>query len=177
MPYDPIQQWETRFNELVQYKARHGDCNAPRGRKVPQSQGPLGRWVHKQRDGYKKSKLSQDRIDRLNGIGFDWTPPIGGSRKRKALPSCTWEQSSSIQMRVPSLSKKVGPLSTGARAMGVDVVGVKGEGFEFEPSLPQLQIPSSKSNHNHGTSESDDEVDEIGALIYDQVMRNKGNSK
>ena len=163
--------WEIRFNELVKYKAKHGICI------VPQRQGPLGKWADKQRTTYKWGKLSQDRIDRLNGIGFDWTPPMGGSRKRKALPSCTWEQSSSIQMRVPSLSKKVGPLSTGARAMGVDVVGVKGEGFEFEPSLPQLQIPSSKSNHNHGTSESDDEVDEIGALIYDQVMRNKGNSK
>jgi len=59
--------------------------------------------------------------------------------------------------------------------MGVDLVGVKSEGFDSETSLP-LQIPS-KSMHNHGTSESDDEVDEIGALIYDQVMRNKGNSK
>ena len=73
-----IVPWETRFNELVQYKARHGDCK-------PQSQGPLGRWVQKQRGGYKKSKLSQDRIDRLNGIGFDWTPPRGG------VPGVPWE--------------------------------------------------------------------------------------
>ena len=51
--------------------------------------------------------LSQDRIDRLNSIGFDWTPPKGGTRKRK------------------------------------------------DP---------------HRT-DSDDEVDEIEALIYDQVMR------
>ena len=73
--------WETRFNELVQYKAKHGDCN------VPRSQGQLGKWVNNQRTIYKKGKLSQDRIDRLNGIGFDWTPPRGGSRKRKAPPS------------------------------------------------------------------------------------------
>ena len=61
-------------------------------------------------------------------------------------------------MRAPSLSKKVGPLSTGARAMGVDLVGVKSEGFDSEPSLP-LQIPNGL-NHNLGT-ESDAEDDEI----------------
>ena len=70
--------WETQFNELVQYKAKHGDCN------VPRKQGQFGRWVDKQRFNYKKGKLSQDRINRLNGIGFDWTPSMGRSR-RKAL--------------------------------------------------------------------------------------------
>ena len=72
----PTVPWETRFDELVEYKAKHGDCN------VPQRQGKLGTWVRAQRQQYKKGKLSQDRIDRLNSIGFDWTPPMG-SRKRK----------------------------------------------------------------------------------------------
>ena len=49
-----------------------------------QRAGTAWKWVDKQRTNYKKGKLSQDRIDRLNGIGFDWTPPRGGSRKRKA---------------------------------------------------------------------------------------------
>ena len=31
--------WETRFAELVEYKANNGDCNVPVG------QGELGRWV------------------------------------------------------------------------------------------------------------------------------------
>ena len=154
--------WETRFNELVQYKAKHGDCN------VPRSQGPLGMWVYKQRGGCTKNKLSQDRIDRLNDIGFDWTPPMGGSRKRKALPSSR-EQFSSRQMRVPSLSTKAESPSTGARER---YEPKKGEGFDSESSLPLQQIQSSKSNHNLMT-ESDDEVDEIGALIYDQVMRRR----
>ena len=61
--------WETQFNELVEYKANHGDCN------VPARQGQLGRWVHNQRSNYKEGKLPQDCIDRLNDIGFDWTPP------------------------------------------------------------------------------------------------------
>ena len=152
--------WEIRFNELVQYKAKHGDCN------VPNRQGKLGTWADKQRSTYKKDKLSQDRIDRLNGIGFDWTPPRG---KRKAIPSSR-EQSSSRQMRVPSPCTNVQSLSIGARARGVESDGIKGKGFDSEISLP-LQIPS-KSKRNLG-SESDDEVDEIGALIYDQVMQQR----
>ena len=96
--------WETRFNELVQYKAKHGDCNVP-----VMSQGQLGYWVDTQRKLYRKDKLSQERIDCLSGIGFNWTPPRGGSRKRKA------------------------PNET----------------------------------------EDDDDIDEIGALIYDQVTRQR----
>ena len=158
--------WEIRFDKLVKYKAKHGHCD------VPQREGPLGRWAHQQRESYKKNKLSQDRIVRLNGIVFDWTPPIGRSRKRESPKRSRLSQDSlSRPMRVSSLSTKVESHSTGARAMGVDPDEVKGQGFDSEPSLP-LQIPSSKSNHNLGT-ESDDEVDEIGAMIYDQVMQRK----
>ena len=58
--------WETRFNELVQYKTKSGHCN------VPQSQGQLGTWVRTQRKACKDNSLAQDRIDQLNGIGFKW---------------------------------------------------------------------------------------------------------
>ena len=59
--------WETRFDELVQYKAKHGDCD------VPTKQGKLGTWVGTQRGAYRDDTLAQDRIDRLNSIGFKWT--------------------------------------------------------------------------------------------------------
>ena len=161
---DPIVPWETRFNDLVKYKVKHGDCD------VPQRQGKLGTWVNTQRTNYKKDNLSKDRIDRLNVIGFDWTPPTGRSRKRKAPPS-TRMQSSSRQMRVSSPSTNVKSVSVVAGASDVKLNGVKGKGFDSEPSLP-LQIPSKRSDCNLGT-ESDDEVDEIGALIYDHAMRRK----
>ena len=127
--------WETRFKDLVQYKEVHGDCN------VPRRQGQLGIWVETQRNTHKKGKLSHDRIDRLNCIGFDWTPPIGGSRKTKA-PPCTRKQSLSRKER-PSPSTNVDSLSVGGGgARGVE-------------------------------TENDDEVDEIGAFIYDQVMQQR----
>ena len=60
--------WSERFDDLMNYKAGYGDCN------VPQSQGPLGAWVDKQRVKYKTGKLSQERITRLESIGFSWEP-------------------------------------------------------------------------------------------------------
>mmetsp|Transcript_21427 Transcript_21427/g.46546 ORF Transcript_21427/g.46546 Transcript_21427/m.46546 type:complete len:244 (-) Transcript_21427:150-881(-) len=61
--------WENRFNELVEYKAEFGDCNVPaRYTDNPQ----LGKWVVAQRS--KRSKLSQDRIDHLDDVGFRWSP-------------------------------------------------------------------------------------------------------
>ena len=65
--------WETRFDELVQYKAKHGTCS------VPNRLGPLGRWVTSQRSAYMAGSLARDRIQRLSSIGFKW---------RKRLP---WE--------------------------------------------------------------------------------------
>ena len=69
----PTVPWETRFKELVQYKAKHGDCN------VPDVQGKLGNWVRSQRKAYKAGSFAQDRIDRLSGIGFKWALVERGS--------------------------------------------------------------------------------------------------
>ena len=149
--------WETRFGELVQYKAKLGDCD------VPWRTGNLGTWVKQQRRAYTGGSLAQDRIDRLDDIGFDWTPHRG-SRKRKAAPSTSIrKQSLSRKKRVSSSSTNVDSRSVRDGSRCVEPGGFKGEG---------RKVPSKRSDHNRGT-ESDDEVDEIGALIYDQVMRQR----
>ena len=61
-------RWDSRFNELKQYKGEHGDCN------VPRREGPLGTWVINQRSSYNKGTLSQERIKQLESIGFTWNP-------------------------------------------------------------------------------------------------------
>ena len=162
----PNVPWETRFDELVQYKAEHGDCN------VPQSRGKLGTWVSKQRQQYNNDKLSQDRIDRLNGIGFNWTSPRAKFRNRKALPS-SYEQSSIRHEIVPllSISTNGGSVSAAAGENGFDSSGVKVKDSVSGPVL-SLTVPSDNSSCIHGT-ECDDEDDEIGALIYEHVMQRK----
>lgn len=62
------QKWEARLNELIEYKSKHGHCNVNTGGK----EGKLGDWVHTQRGQYRDGNISQDRVDRLNAIGFAW---------------------------------------------------------------------------------------------------------
>ena len=82
-------KWDTKFNELVAYKDAHGgSCNVPhRYAENPQ----LVTWVSKQRAQYKKSQqdpstsfMTQERIERLESIGFEWN---GRSLKRNACLS------------------------------------------------------------------------------------------
>ena len=61
-----------KFALLDAYSKEKGDCDVPRSHKL------LGRWVAEQRAEYKaktegkKSKMTAERIDSLNGLGFKW---------------------------------------------------------------------------------------------------------
>jgi hypothetical protein len=66
--------WDTRFEQLVQYKWTHGNCNVPRYYKLnPQ----LGRWVCEQRCLHSKNALRKDRLAVLESIGFRFSRNIG----------------------------------------------------------------------------------------------------
>lgn len=62
--------WSLKYQELKLYKQKHGDC------KVPKATGSLGSWCDNQRTHYgkflakKKTAMNQDRVDKLNTIGF-----------------------------------------------------------------------------------------------------------
>mmetsp|Transcript_6694 Transcript_6694/g.9453 ORF Transcript_6694/g.9453 Transcript_6694/m.9453 type:complete len:614 (-) Transcript_6694:117-1958(-) len=65
--------WETRFSELTLYKAQKGTC------KVSLTANPsLHRWVASQRKHYRlftsgeNSQLTQEKIDQLVSIGFEF---------------------------------------------------------------------------------------------------------
>ena len=60
--------WEERFNELKEFKNKNGHTNVPvKFKDNPQ----LGRWVQRQRALYRRGReLTQQRIDKLQGIGF-----------------------------------------------------------------------------------------------------------
>jgi hypothetical protein len=62
-------RWESRYCELIQFKEEHGHCNVPDS--WPENLR-LARWVMTQRQMYRKGKLSRDRIQRLETIGFIW---------------------------------------------------------------------------------------------------------
>ena len=58
--------WSKKYFLLKQYKQENGNC------KVPQSHKQLGIWVKGMRAGLRKKTLAQERIDKLNKIGFYW---------------------------------------------------------------------------------------------------------
>lgn len=69
--------WETRFKELCEYKAENNNTMVPK--KYSKNQA-LGTWVRNQRCQYmakvrgKSSPITDERIRKLESIGFVWTP-------------------------------------------------------------------------------------------------------
>ena len=77
--------WQVRYDELVEYRKKHGHCNVPTKNS---SQKALGRWVSTQRSMRKKfleGRIEKDieehekRIQKLDDINFCWSLAQGGS--------------------------------------------------------------------------------------------------
>ena len=69
--WDPLtEQWEEAFNELKRFHENKGHCRVNQAYVVNEIN--LGVWVAVQRE--KKSQLSQEKIARLNTLGFSWDP-------------------------------------------------------------------------------------------------------
>mmetsp|Transcript_26549 Transcript_26549/g.48166 ORF Transcript_26549/g.48166 Transcript_26549/m.48166 type:complete len:885 (-) Transcript_26549:148-2802(-) len=79
-----LNQWDDRFQQLVEYQKSHnGSVDVPQTYKANPT---LGKWCSKQREFYRLLKLgkksqimTQERIDKLNSIGFHWV--IGRGKK------------------------------------------------------------------------------------------------
>ena len=59
------------LGSLKAYKEEHGDCRVPQTFKTEDGFN-LGRWVGHRRREYNKKKLSAERIDALDQLGFIW---------------------------------------------------------------------------------------------------------
>lgn len=67
-------RWTERYNQLVEFKQKHGHCRVPHGYPANKK---LSWWVMNQRAERKKGEkgwLSQDRIRMLDSVGFIWQP-------------------------------------------------------------------------------------------------------
>lgn len=67
--YQPHLSWDERFEQLVKYQKRFGNCEVPA--KWPENQG-LGNWVSVQRQ-YSEN-LNRSQRKKLNDLGFSWAP-------------------------------------------------------------------------------------------------------
>ena len=67
--------WNERYNELVQYKRVHGNCNVPSGYRLNPA---LSQWVKRQRYQHKlklnkeHTNLTPERFHMLQKLGFVW---------------------------------------------------------------------------------------------------------
>jgi hypothetical protein len=59
--------WNLRFHQLAEYKLAHGHCD------VIKNDPNLRLWDRKQRGKKCNNKLSAEREEKLNSIGFDWS--------------------------------------------------------------------------------------------------------
>ena len=64
--WNKLDGWNQMFERLVSYKRKFQSMN------VPYLHSRLWNWTQTQRTNNKSNKLSQDRIDRLDSIGFVW---------------------------------------------------------------------------------------------------------
>jgi len=73
-----LHEWEQSFLELSAFKDAHGDCDVPM--KFPENPR-LASWVSSQRSARKSGRLSEDRIKRLDELGFIWKKSQGRPKK------------------------------------------------------------------------------------------------
>ena len=64
------QLWEQRYNELKEFKSINGNCIVS---ETNADYPGLGRWANNQRRAYKNNKITDDRVERLKDIGFEWS--------------------------------------------------------------------------------------------------------
>lgn len=62
--------WETKYNLLLQYLDSFGDLLVPSDYEMNGEM--LGAWINTQRDFNKRHKLSEEKIEKLDSIGFIW---------------------------------------------------------------------------------------------------------
>ena len=68
--WDPhTYEWNKNIDDLVDFKSINGHCNVPQN--YPENPA-LGGLCSNLRRYYKKNKLAQDKIKRLDDLGFIW---------------------------------------------------------------------------------------------------------
>ncbi len=67
--------WESKYAALVEYQRTHGHCRVST---LSKDDASLGKWVSTIRSYRKQGKLSEERIQRLTQLGFEWGKGLQG---------------------------------------------------------------------------------------------------
>ncbi|HEB26300.1 hypothetical protein LCGC14_2200620 [marine sediment metagenome] len=77
--------WDRAFSALESHKAEHGDCLVPEDH-ITEDELELGTWVAKQRTDLHYSFLEEDRMLKLDALGFAWAVQDDGSAITLHIP-------------------------------------------------------------------------------------------
>jgi hypothetical protein len=69
-----IKRWEAKLQQLMEYKARYGDCHV-----LMKHDRELWKWCENQRGAYRKGQLSEERVEKLRNVGFNVVDDIDRS--------------------------------------------------------------------------------------------------
>lgn len=130
--------WETRFNQLKEFVSKNGHAQVPIGW---EENVPLSNWVSKQRQEYKllqkgkASRLTQERINKLDEIGFVWEAKRGAPRQ-VILTTDRPVSSSALQPSSPEKLRRTSSSSSHASAPR----SIDHEYGSAEPLSPQRNL-------------------------------------
>jgi hypothetical protein len=108
-----IDPWDKMYAELRSYKQRHnGSIDVPEEVGWGSEYEKLSRWTSTQREHYTKlglvsCKLSQDRIDRLESIGFDWKDDDHWKRMYEKLATHLKKRKPTCRIKLSDLNGKL----------------------------------------------------------------------
>lgn len=87
----PNKEWHANLERLKEYQQRHaGDLTVPLDYRHGGGER-LGRWVSIQRSKYREGVLLQDRITKLELLGFSWSANNIAEGEKSTLDEDTWE--------------------------------------------------------------------------------------
>lgn len=147
--------WEELFIELREFKQKNGHCSVAKTQK-------LSSWVSVQRNMFKKNKLSKERIERLEELGFVWDP-ISNVWEEMFTELCKFKQENGHcnilrnSSRVPGLGNwvshqralfKKGTLSP-ARIQRLQKIGLKLDPYENQWESMAAELYQFKKENGH----------------------------
>jgi len=121
--------WESRFKQLSNFVTKFGHALVPiKWKHNPQ----LASWVSRQRQEYRQrakgmpSRLTDERLAQLDGIGFVWEPKRGAPRRDETL------------RELPSTSSNPAhhPVDSQSAALAGAAFGASAAAHSMEPSTP-----------------------------------------
>lgn len=71
-------QWHNKYYQLKKFKESYGHCNIGRAEvEKDASLKTMKRWISAQRTAYNDGKLSNNKVNLLDDIGFSWSVTLG----------------------------------------------------------------------------------------------------